>query len=146
MSHHLFQSSFCPKFNWLIWCIDCLTNALFFNIPLLYYHINTKIINNFLSFFWRYVSFQCFFIILICDCFWIILLLIFWNFCYFFNIPSLLYSTFSSWIISCLSSGNTYLSLGISLSCSFVTVSELFCCEFSENLLILLAVLLPIKH
>ena len=29
----------------------------------------------------------------------------------------------------CPSSGDTYLSLGISLSCSFVTVSELFCVE-----------------
>ena len=38
-----------------------------------------------------------------------------------------------------------YLSLGISLSCSYVTVSELFCCEFFETFVILLAVLLPIK-
>ena len=37
------------------------------------------------------------------------------------------------------------LSLGISLSCSFVTVSELFCCEFFETFVILSAILLPIK-
>ena len=44
-----------------------------------------------------------------------------------------------------LSSGDIYLSLGISLSFSFVTVSELFCCEFFETFVILLAILLPIK-
>ena len=33
-------------------------------------------------------------------------------------------------IIFCFSSGDIYLSLGFSLSCSFVTVSELFCCGF----------------
>ena len=38
-----------------------------------------------------------------------------------------------------------YLSLGISLSCSFVTVSELFCCEFCETFVILSAILLPIR-
>ena len=32
--------------------------------------------------------------------------------------------------IFCLSSGDIYLSLGISLSFSFVIGSELFCCEF----------------
>ena len=48
-------------------------------------------------------------------------------------------------MIFCLSSRDMYLSLGISLSCLFVTVSELFCCEFFDTLVILLAVLLPIK-
>ena len=37
------------------------------------------------------------------------------------------------------------ISLGISLSLSFVTVSKLFCCEFLEAFVILLAILLPIK-
>ena len=36
-------------------------------------------------------------------------------------------------IIFCLSSGDIYLSLDISLSLSLVTVSELFCCEFLET-------------
>ena len=53
----------------------------------------------------------------------------------------------------CLSSGDMYLSLGISLAFSFVTVSELFCCEFFENFVILplydlataSAILLPIE-
>ena len=46
----------------------------------------------------------------------------------------------------CLSSGDTYLSLGISLSCSFVTAyCNWFCCEFFETVVILLAILLPIK-
>ena len=38
-----------------------------------------------------------------------------------------------------------YPSLGISLSCSFVTVSELFYGEFFETFAILLIILLPIK-
>ena len=53
----------------------------------------------------------------------------------------LLYHTSS--IFFCLSSGDKYFSLGISLSCA--TVSELFCCEFFETSLVLVAVLLPIK-
>ena len=48
-------------------------------------------------------------------------------------------------IIFCLSSRDIYLPLGISLSCSFITVSELFCGGFFENFLILLAILLPVK-
>ena len=36
--------------------------------------------------------------------------------------------------------------LGISLSCSFVTVFELFCCKFPETFVVLLAILLPIKQ
>ena len=48
-------------------------------------------------------------------------------------------------IIFCLSSGGVYLSLGISLSHSFVNVSKLFCCEFNEIFLILITILLPIK-
>ena len=35
--------------------------------------------------------------------------------------------------------------LGISLSCLFVTGSELLCCEFFETSIILLPILLPIK-
>ena len=59
------------------WYFYCLTNLLFFDIPLLYFYINPR-----------------------------------------------------STIIFCLSSGDIYLSLDISLLCSFVTVSELFCREF----------------
>ena len=45
-----------------------------FIIPLLYYYINVKIINSFLSFLWRYISFfKYFFIIVICNYLWIIL-------------------------------------------------------------------------
>ena len=58
--------------------VYCLTSLLFFDIPLLQYYRNITIINNSLSFFWRYVSlFRYFFIILNCNCFWIILLWIF---------------------------------------------------------------------
>ena len=48
-------------------------------------------------------------------------------------------------IIFCLSSRGIYLFLGISLSFSFVIASELFCCEFCENFIVLLATLLLIK-
>ena len=42
-------------------------------------------------------------------------------------------------------SGDINLSLDISLSSSFVIVSELFCCEGFENFVILSLILLPIK-
>ena len=48
-------------------------------------------------------------------------------------------------IIFCFSFGDIYLSLGIYLSCPFVTVSELFCYGLFEIPIILLAILLPIK-
>ena len=35
--------------------------------------------------------------------------------------------------------------MAISLSCSFVNVSKLFCCEFVGSFVILLAISLPIK-
>ena len=46
-------------------------------------------------------------------------------------------------IIFCLSLENIYLSLGISLSCSFLT--ELFCGDVCETFVILSAILLPVK-
>ena len=53
----------------------------------------------------------------------------------FFDIPLLYcYINLRSSIIFCLSSGNIYVSLGISLSCSLITISELFCCEVFETL------------
>ena len=71
----------------MVGLVYCLTNLLFFDIPLFYYYINLR-----------------------------------------------------SLILFCLYPGDIYLSLGISLSCSFVTVSEFF-----ETHIILLAILLPIK-
>ena len=67
-----FNPIFCPKLSWLI--------SLFFDISLLYYYIYFRLLIIFcLSsgdiFFMRY-----FFVILICNCFQIILLWIFWNF------------------------------------------------------------------
>ena len=38
-----------------------------------------------------------------------------------------------------------YGDIGICLSCSFVTISAFFCCEFFETFVILSAILLPIK-
>ena len=65
---------------------------------------------------------------------------------FFFDIPLLYYYiNFRSSIIFCLFSRDIYLSLGISLSWSFVTVSELFCYNFFEDSVILLAILLPIE-
>ena len=65
---------------------------------------------------------------------------------WFFDIPLLcLYINLRSSIFFCLSSGDVYLSIGISLSCSFVIVSELFCSELLETFVILSTILLPIK-
>ena len=103
--------------------------------------------NKFLSFFWRYISFfRYFFIVLICNCFCIILLQISFKFCnsvsyfsithiyFFFFIPSLYYYFhLRPSMVFYFSSADIYLSLGCSLSFSFVTVSELFCCEFCET-------------
>ena len=55
------------------------------------------------------------------------------------------YINLRSSIILCLSSGDIYLSLGISLSCSFVIVSELFWSELLETFVILSATSLPTK-
>ena len=55
------------------------------------------------------------------------------------------YVNLISSIILCLSSEDIYLSLDISLSYLFVIVSKLFCSEFLERFVILLAILLPIK-
>ena len=64
--------------------------------------------------------------------------------CYFwYSIITLLY--YCPIINNFFLSLGIYLSLGISLSWSFVIVSKLICGEFLEIFLILLAVLLPIK-
>ena len=55
------------------------------------------------------------------------------------------YINLRSSIIFCLSSGDIYLSFGISLSRSFLIISELFCGKLLETFVILLAILLPIK-
>ena len=66
-------------------------------------------------------------------------------FFFFFDISLLYYYiNLRSSIIFCLSSGDAYFSLRISMSCSFVIVFELFYGELLETL-ILLAILLPIK-
>ena len=63
----------------------------------------------------------------------------------FNNPPLYCYINLRSSIFFCLSSGDTYLSLGISFSSSLLTVSDLFCCKFFETFVILLAILLTIK-
>ena len=55
------------------------------------------------------------------------------------------YTNLRSSVISYLSSRNIYLSTGISLSCSFVTVSELFGWKLFETFVILLVILLVMK-
>ena len=63
-----------------------------------------------------------------------------------FDIPLLYYSVnLRSSTIFSLSSGVIYLSLGISLSYSFVIVSELLCGELLETFVILLVILLSMK-
>ena len=65
---------------------------------------------------------------------------------FFFDVTVLYYYiNLRSSIIFWLSSGDIYLSFGISLSCSFVIVSELFYNERLGTFVILLAILLPIK-
>ena len=66
-------------------------------------------------------------------------------FCWeFSDIPSLYYFNLSSSIISCLSSGGTYVFLSISLSCSLWLFLNYFVVNFLK-LVILLATLLLIK-
>ena len=48
-------------------------------------------------------------------------------------------------ITFCLSSGDIYLFLSISLLCSFVIVSELLCGELLETFIILSAISFPVK-
>ena len=55
----------------------------------------------------------------------------------FFGIPLLYYINLNSSIIFCISFGEIYLSLGVSLLTSF--------CDFCDALVILSAILLPIK-
>ena len=63
----------------------------------------------------------------------------------FFDIPLLCYYiNLRLSITFCLFSGDLYLSLDISLPWSFVTVSEWFCCQFFQSLVILLAISLPV--
>ena len=63
----------------------------------------------------------------------------------FLNIPVLYYYiNIRSSIIFCLSFGDIDLFLGISLSYSFVAVSELFCGKIFEIFVILSAILLPV--
>ena len=64
----------------------------------------------------------------------------------FFDIPLLYYYiNLRSSIILYLSSGDMYISLGISLLFSFLTISKLFCAEVFETFVILSAILLPNK-
>ena len=67
--------------NLVGWFGSLFNKFIIFLYSLLYYCIDIKVINNFLFYFWRYISFfKYFFIMLICNCFWIILLWIFWIF------------------------------------------------------------------
>ena len=61
----------------------------------------------------------------------------------FFGIPLLYYVSCNSSIIFCLSLGEIYLSFGISLLTSSDCISSL--CDFFDALVILSAILLPIK-
>ena len=81
----------------LVGWFDLLCNKFiifwYFIIILLYY---SQIINDFLSFFWRYIPFfKCFFITFICNCSWIILL---WSFRDFRNLSAILVVSLVFWI------------------------------------------------
>ena len=77
---------------------------------------------------------------LLSHCFLFVLLFAF-HFLLFFDVTLYYYIDFKSSIIFCLSFGQIYLSL--SFSSSFV--SKLFCDEVFKTLVILSAILLPIK-
>ena len=62
-----------------------------------------------------------------------------------YYLTNLLFSIFHYYLTN-ISSGDIYLPLDISLSSSFVSVSELFSGKVLETLVILLAMLLPINH
>ena len=98
-----------------------LVNLLCFHIPLLHYYNSSQITNIFLSFFYRYISLfrysLSFYELFCCE--------FFETFVIFLILP---YFNLSLLIISSLSSGDAYLSLGTSLLCSFATASEMFCC------------------
>ena len=107
-----FNWIFCRKFSLLIWCIAynnfcCCCWYFHYYIPLLYSIINLRLSIVFSLFFWKYMSFfryfiRYFFIMLICNCLWIILN--FLKLLWFFDIPLLYYYiTLSSSIISYLS-------------------------------------------
>ena len=136
--------------------VYCLTNLLCFDILLLCYCNNVRSSIVFGIFFGDVylslgISLSCSFVILselFCCKFFVTLL------AFLLPITSLVaspvsllyyYINLSSSIISCLFSGDTYLYLGISLSCLYVTVSELFCDNVFEVFVILSAILLPIK-
>ena len=89
--------------------------------------------NNFLSFIWIYISFFKYFFVIL----WVILFFDIQLLYYYFNVGSSIFCR--------LSSGYTYFFLGISLSCLFVTVSEIFCFESFETFVFLFAISLPIK-
>ena len=112
----------------MVYWIQCLTNLLFFDIPLLYCYtkLNSSIIC-FLSFGYIYI------------------------YIYFFLTLTLIHKSFcgtnhNSSIICCLSSGDMYIFLSVALSTSTSVLSfGNYFADFFETLVILSAVLLPIK-
>ena len=141
--HNYFNPIFYPKFGWLIWCI--VSQIYYFLI----FHYYTIIIDIRLSIIFCLSSgdIKISLGISLSLSFLSVSKLFLVNFLklFFFYTPLLYYFNLSSSIISCLSSEEIYLSLGISLLYSFVTVSELFCGKFFETFVILLAILLPVK-
>ena len=146
----------------MVGLVYCPTNLLFFGIPLLYYYISFKsLIIFYLSSgdTYVYILFLVFFIILICNCFWMILLWNFWNplillaislpvncFCCFLIFHNYqYYQIINNFLPFFWRYIYIYISFGISSSFSFVTVSELFCYKFFETFVMLSAILLAMR-
>ena len=110
-----------------------LRSLLFFDVPLVYYYDSSQIINIFCHF---GISLG------ISLSFYELLCITLKNVCYFLLFH---YFNLSSSSCSYLFSGHTHLSLGISLSRSFVIFYEIFSDEFFETFVILLVILFPIK-
>ena len=105
-------------------------------MPFLIFHyytiIVTQIINNFLPFFWRYISFLRYFLGISLSFSFVTFSKSFWQFFYF-----LIFRYYTILILFLIFFLEICFSLGISLSLSFITVSELFCCEFFKTFVIL---------
>ena len=144
----------------MVYLVYCLKHLLLLDIPLLYYYINFRLSIIFCLFsgniyiylsldFSLSFSFVTDFELFCCKLFEtfvvlsVVILAI--KFIIFDIVLLLYYTNVRSSITFCLSSGDIYLSLGISLLLSLVSISKLFCCKMFETSLDLSAILLPNK-
>ena len=134
-----------------LFCFEFFEALWFFDIPLIYYlNISLSIISC-LSFGDIFIFSIYFFIILICNCFGIILLRIFWNFC------NSIINFITNQITSCFTKYFLNCSFRISFKCIFFSIRIFFYIFFKrwsrtfllnlplQFLLIFLPILIPMK-